>query len=288
MSAIYIAARFSQRPECNALAHALMAQGHTITSRWVKPDADHVIPTELSAQAEDSERRRFAMEDCSDVRACDWIVSLQGEPRSGGRGGRHVEFGYALALGKRMISIGPRETVFHHLGEVEQFDTVEAFLAWSATTPATPSQRLDAKEGGGLHDHVRKMQEACANYIEPATYIARHPDTSKLGECAWVREFPMPDQHASEQGAAETNARRDQAFIRDMIYMLDGPEQRAAMSSTPSQRLDAATVERCAQIAEEDGTRWFRTDMGHHIGSSYQRTAARIRALATEPHQHGD
>lgn len=28
---IYIAARFSRRPECNALAHKLMALGHTIT-----------------------------------------------------------------------------------------------------------------------------------------------------------------------------------------------------------------------------------------------------------------
>ena len=138
--AIYIAARFSQRPECNTLAQKLKAQGHRITSRWVKPDANHVLPTGLSQRAEDGERRRFAMEDCDDVRACDWVVSLQGEPRSGGRGGRHVEFGYGLALGKRMISIGPRETVFHHLDAVRQFDTADEFLAWSAT----PSKRCSA------------------------------------------------------------------------------------------------------------------------------------------------
>ena len=145
--AIYLAARFSQRPECNALAHRLKALGCTITSRWVRPDDDHVLPTGLSRQAEDSERRRFAMEDCEDVRASDWIVSLQGEPRSGGRGGRHIEFGYALALGKRMVSIGPRETVFHHMDEVEQFDTADEFIASLAQPDAVTRGMPDRGEG---------------------------------------------------------------------------------------------------------------------------------------------
>ena len=128
MSAIYIAARFSRRPEANALAQKLKALGHTITSRWVLPDSDHVLPTGMSQQAADSERERFAIEDVADVRAADWLVSLQEEPRSNGRGGRHVEFGYAVALGLRITVIGPRETVFHHLPEVEHFDTVELFI----------------------------------------------------------------------------------------------------------------------------------------------------------------
>lgn len=161
-AAIYIAARFSQRPECNALARALKEQGHTITSRWVKPDADHVLPTGLSLQAEDAERRRFAIEDCDDVRACDWVVSLQGEPRSGGRGGRHVEFGYGLALGKRMISIGPRETVFHHLDVVQQFDSAEAFLAWSATHRLTTERTVAA----GSRASAEAMREAAARVVD--------------------------------------------------------------------------------------------------------------------------
>lgn len=79
-----------------------------------------------------------------------------------------------------------------------------------------------------LEEHFVRMQEACAAYLEPTTYHARHPDTSKIGDCAWVHEFPMPDRNASVYAAAECNKRRDAAFIRDMIYMLDGPEQRAA------------------------------------------------------------
>jgi len=103
--------------------------GHTITSRWVKPDCDHVMPTGLSQQAGDGERRRFALEDVDDVEACDMLVSLQEEPRSNGRGGRHVEFGLAIGLNKWVVAIGPRETVFHHLPGVLHFETVEEFLA---------------------------------------------------------------------------------------------------------------------------------------------------------------
>lgn len=125
---VYLAARFSRRHECHAIAKELIARGNTITSRWVLPDADHVIPTGTSEQAADSERRRFAMEDCDDVEAADWTISLMEEPRSGTRGGRHIEFGMALALGHRLTIIGPRETVFHHLDAVEHFDDTASFL----------------------------------------------------------------------------------------------------------------------------------------------------------------
>jgi len=127
VSAIYIAARFSRRPEANELARKLQARGHTITSRWVKPDTNHVLPAGLSEQAADAERTRFAIEDVADVIAADWMISLMEEPRSNGRGGRHVEFGMALARGCRVTIIGPRETVFHHLPSVEHFDNVAAF-----------------------------------------------------------------------------------------------------------------------------------------------------------------
>lgn len=81
-----------------------------------------------------------------------------------------------------------------------------------------------------MREHLTGMMEAAANYVEPTTYIARHPDLSTIGDCLWVREFPEPDQHQSVTGKYETRNRRDQAFICDMIYMLDGPEQRAALS----------------------------------------------------------
>lgn len=126
---VYIAARFSRRHECNALAQELKARGCTITSRWVLPDTDHVVPTGMSEQAADSERQRFALEDVEDVKAADWMVSLMEEPRNNSRGGRHVEFGIGLGIGLSMTIIGPKETVFHHLPHIEQYETVEEFIA---------------------------------------------------------------------------------------------------------------------------------------------------------------
>jgi len=126
---VYLAARFSRRHECHALGQYLQSRGHQIVSRWTLPGEDHVIPTSSSEQAADAERRRFAMEDMDDVRACDWCISLMEAPRSNGRGGRHIEFGVALGLGKMLTIIGPRETVFHHLDEVACFDSVDDFKA---------------------------------------------------------------------------------------------------------------------------------------------------------------
>lgn len=126
---IYIAARFSRRNEANRLAQKLKTYGHDISCRWVKPDCDHLMPTGLSEQAEDNERRRFAMEDLEDIQACDWMISLMEEPRNNSRGGRHVEFGVALGLRKRLTIIGPRETVFHHLDNVEYYRSETEFFA---------------------------------------------------------------------------------------------------------------------------------------------------------------
>lgn len=128
MSNVYIAARFSRRPECHELAKFMASRGHYITSRWVLPNADHVIPTGMSEQAADAERQRFAEEDFNDVISCDWMVSLTEEPRNNSRGGRHVEFGMALALLKCVTIIGPRETVFHHLPNVDWYPNIWEFM----------------------------------------------------------------------------------------------------------------------------------------------------------------
>lgn len=59
-----------------------------------------------------------------------WLTArLNADAARISRGGRHVEFGMALALAKRCIVIGPRENVFHLLPQVEQYDSWEQYLA---------------------------------------------------------------------------------------------------------------------------------------------------------------
>lgn len=125
---IYLAARFSKRHVLQGWAEALEQSGHEIVSRWSKVGNDHKLPPGLSERANDLERERFAKEDLEDIDACDCIISLMEEARSNSRGGRHVEFGYGLALRKLMVIVGDRETVFHHIPTVIHYETADEML----------------------------------------------------------------------------------------------------------------------------------------------------------------
>lgn len=131
---IYLAARFSRRSECYMLGSLLEKIGHTIVSRWSSPTSDHQTPVGKSKQAADQERKQFAIEDIEDIDASDWFICFMDEARNDGRGGKHVEFGYALAKEKRISIIGPRETVFHHLENVEWFSDITSFLLYLKRT----------------------------------------------------------------------------------------------------------------------------------------------------------
>ncbi len=92
-------------------------------------------------------------------------------------------------------------------------------LAVSPTTAQGEVVQSDA-----LLQHVEQMQVMCAEYVEPATYRARFTG----GTCQWDTEFTELNGTHSEVARRKAKDRRDQAFINDMIYMLDGPEQRQA------------------------------------------------------------
>lgn len=185
---IYIASRVSRRQECYDLALKLIEQGHTINARWVIRDEDHVMPEGLSAQAEDAERRRFAIEDVEDMNAASWCISLMDEPRGNSRGGRHVEFGYCLARNLRMTIIGPRENVFHHLPHVEHFDGLSGFLAAQETDHEAlePCPMVDQKEGLNMANEVTPTQADRELWKElirlPSANLARRRESQPIVE----------------------------------------------------------------------------------------------------------
>jgi hypothetical protein len=84
-----------------------------VTSRWLSVAArdSHPVLTE-------DEWRELAVIDQEDVLAADTLVCFAETPGEGGNGGRHVELGMALALGKQVIVVGRREHIFHRLPEV--------------------------------------------------------------------------------------------------------------------------------------------------------------------------
>jgi hypothetical protein len=130
---IYLAARYSRNPEMRSVRDLLVAAGHEVTSRWIDNHGgeleESLTPERLAAEPEFC--GRFANVDVEDLRAAEMCISFTG---AGGKGGRHVEFGMAQALGKRLVLIGPRENVFHCLPGVSVVSDIEAligFLAWN-------------------------------------------------------------------------------------------------------------------------------------------------------------
>jgi hypothetical protein len=127
---IYLAARYSRRRELCGYADQLRRLGHEVTSRWLDGHHELLDREGLSTEAEAADRARFAAEDWADVMRADWCISFTEVPRSGnGRGGRHVEFGAALAAGKRAVIVGPRENVFHCLPAVRWYPDWKTFMA---------------------------------------------------------------------------------------------------------------------------------------------------------------
>ena len=126
---VYLAARYSRRKELVAYREQIEALGHIVTSRWL--NGNHQISDAgLSEQAQESDRIRFAEEDWQDLMSADCCVSFTEEPRgTNSRGGRHVEFGAALAAGKTCAVVGYRENVFHCLSWVFFYETWEDYIA---------------------------------------------------------------------------------------------------------------------------------------------------------------
>ena len=126
---IYLAARYSRRDELCGYKRELEAMGHEVTARWLFGD-HQVSDADLNAGLPDV-RIRFAREDWADLMGAGCCISFTEAPRSSNsRGGRHVEFGAALAMGKQCIVVGPRENVFHCLPDVIHFETWLAAVLW--------------------------------------------------------------------------------------------------------------------------------------------------------------
>jgi hypothetical protein len=126
---VYLAARYSRRLEMTKYAGDLQAAGHSVTSRWINGN-HQIADEEMEDTLHELKRRTFALDDYSDLVNSECVVSFTELPRSGtSRGGRHVEFGIALALRMPVYVVGHRENVFHCLPQVRFFKTWEQCLA---------------------------------------------------------------------------------------------------------------------------------------------------------------
>lgn len=124
MTKIYITGMYSRRLELLEVSRMFAAAGHEITARWLNGD-------EEKPGMEERDKGQMGVDDV--VRA-DVVILFSTpsvmfrEPGQGTSGGRHFEFGLALGMGKKMILVGPPESLFHHLCCVVQVDDPVAAL----------------------------------------------------------------------------------------------------------------------------------------------------------------
>jgi hypothetical protein len=133
MRKIYLAAQYARNPEMRQVRNILHGLGYSVTSRWIDQHdgslEEALGEAELGANPERGVP--FALKDIEDIRAADTVIHFTGA----GRGGRHTEFGIAIALGKSLILIGPREHVFHTLPQILWFPDMPALIRYLLEDP---------------------------------------------------------------------------------------------------------------------------------------------------------
>jgi nucleoside 2-deoxyribosyltransferase len=118
LSKFYLAARFSRRAELRNYRNALQALGHTVTSSWLD------IPEEDPGMAV-----KCAKQDIKDIVSADTLIAFTEPERSPWtRGGRHFEAGFAFAMGKKLMLVGPVENIFYSLPEWQKFSSFDDVL----------------------------------------------------------------------------------------------------------------------------------------------------------------
>lgn len=140
---IYLAARYSRRLELCEYRSILQSLGCDVQARWLNgghqisdsgvpigESGESLVEDESTDVAASGLRSKFALDDWEDVTKADIVISFTEPPRSNhSRGGRHVEFGIALGLGKECLVVGPRENIFHWLQSVTVFADFASCLA---------------------------------------------------------------------------------------------------------------------------------------------------------------
>jgi nucleoside 2-deoxyribosyltransferase len=121
---IYLASRFYRRAEMQNVAISLEREGHEVTSRWI-------LSNDIEADIERGAGRlaQLADEDLEDVRRAEVIVLFGETEKAAFSGGRFVEFGYALALGKIAYLVGSAENIFAYWYGVNRVRDVEELIS---------------------------------------------------------------------------------------------------------------------------------------------------------------
>jgi hypothetical protein len=123
---LYLAGGVRRRDEIRAHARTLMANGHDITSRWLKEEGDtNLTATDTPLPI----LRAHAVRDVQDILMAEGFVMFGNPEGRTSRGcGRHWETGYAWSQNRPIWIVGRIENVFHTLPGIEIVQDMDELL----------------------------------------------------------------------------------------------------------------------------------------------------------------
>ena len=126
MLKIYLAAQYHRRDDMKVVAEELRRAGHIVTASWL----DETEPPDVTLdQCTEHFLTYTAEQDMDDIRRADIFVLFSVDPLLPTvRGGRHVEMGYALGLGKPVYVVGPKENIFYYLPGLKHFSCISELI----------------------------------------------------------------------------------------------------------------------------------------------------------------
>lgn len=109
---IYIAGQYARKLELREYAKQAEAAGIKVGADWLMESED---PNSSLNESTEAVLAKYAQKDYWDIGACDAMVFFaEDQNNQPPRGGHHVEFGIALAMGKPILVVGDPENIFHY------------------------------------------------------------------------------------------------------------------------------------------------------------------------------
>lgn len=126
---VYLAGPYQWKERIAKYRDELHGAGFECTSSWL--DEQHNPNIKLH-ELLDAQHAEYALRDEEDIKRSDVFVLFAVPPDDPPivRAGRHVEFGMARALGKKLIVIGGRENIFHYLPGVVNVKSWNNAIGW--------------------------------------------------------------------------------------------------------------------------------------------------------------
>lgn len=121
---IYLMARYRRQLEMREVAKILTTRyDHKITSGWIWQN-DEITDKHIGTEIALTTQANLALRDVNDISRADICIGFSDPIGTQLRGGKMVELGIALAMGKVIYVVGGREHIFHALESIVHFDTV--------------------------------------------------------------------------------------------------------------------------------------------------------------------